>query len=117
MLFGDSGDVLYLASAKNDFALAILLDQPDYSIPKNWETISLSELVDDGIGPYERNRHELVMTRLSKRLFEHGPGSIRWKTLLYLEQTRVKDLGDVYGALNSDFMSLSQSLAVSSCGR
>jgi hypothetical protein len=92
----------YLASVKQDLALAIMLQLKSYRIPHQWDKMKPSELLDDGLEQYERNIGGRVKTKLPKGLFELGSGSVRCKPALYLDDAKVQDLGDVYSAIEDE---------------
>jgi hypothetical protein len=89
----------HVASEPKDFALAVLPAITGYCLPARWQTMTLSELVDDGIEQHEQIQGRRCQTKLPKGLFETGPASMRCKPSLYLPADGLRNLVDVYGAL------------------
>lgn len=91
----------HAATVRTDYALAVLPSFPGYTLPMAWQSMTLPELLDDGIMKHELETKACVQTRLPKGLFANGTGSMRWVPSLYLDPTKVNSMEDVYGSLSS----------------
>jgi hypothetical protein len=91
----------HVATVQKDFALAVLPSFGNYKLPPESSTMTLPELVEDGIEQYELHSGGRNITRVPKGLFELTMGSMRYKPTLYLREDKIRCLGDVYGALES----------------
>lgn len=92
----------HLASAKEDFALAVFPAIRAYRVPQECSDLTLPELVEDGLEQYERYFGSRAISKLPKGLFQIGADSMRCQPSIYLRTDKVHCLGDVYGALQSD---------------
>ena len=88
-----------MATRVVDYALAVLPSVPGYTLPARWPSMTLPELLDDGIEKHEHKLAACVKTVLPKGLFVEEPGSMQWKPSLYLDPIRVRCIEDVYGSL------------------
>ena len=100
--FGPLQNGTQLASDHKDFVLAVMPQSPLYRIPKLWKTMTLPELLEDGLLQDEQNAGHIWQTTLPKGLFSSGPGSLRCLPSQYLNQATIQDVGDVYGSITGD---------------
>ena len=91
----------HIATVQRDFAFAVLPSFGNYTLPPESSTMTLPELVEDGIEQYESREGKHNLTRLPKGLFEIDMGSMRCKPTLYLREDKIRCLGDVYGSIES----------------
>ena len=89
----------HMATRVVDYALAVLPSVPGYTLPADWPSMTLPELLDDGIEQHEHEVDACVKTLLPKGLFVDEPGSMRGKPSLYLDPIRVCGIEDVYRPL------------------
>lgn len=91
----------HVASVQKDFALALLPSFKGYRVPHESASMTLPELMDDGIDQLEYHNQARGKTRLPKGLFEFGNelGSMRCKPSIFLRTESIQNLGDVYGSM------------------
>lgn len=90
----------HAAADKKHYALAVLPSFSGYTLPMAWQSMTLPELLDDGIIQHELEIKACVHTRLPKGLFANGAGSMRWVPSLYLDPAEVNNMEDVYESLS-----------------